>query len=638
MIQCCAIKLCIEFQFREFIRTLFLLAQLNLNFTGDNTQNNIAMTVVKIILSYILITLTLSRSVVSEHMELDKFVFREDSCELQNFSSSSELTNILTNLIADHTGFKYTYYNGYRYLSHFKEINCINTKLDHLPSMLFEEFSKLKILHASNIELKEIIRDDFKFAEYLTDLDLSKNNLTHLENKIFMHLRNLEKLDLSGNQISSVHDGAFEEISRNISSVDLSYNKIEEFNESHLIALTKNLSADLLIVNLENNCISKISQINSTIFGNEKIKLLNLQNNKIKSFESSKLQINELKLNNNQLEKLLFIPTVKFLEVNNNKLKELFIVESMRNVTAINNEIRVLKCDKSLSIEFLNLSGNEITNEVFVELKHADKLKVLDLSNTPLSALRVDSFAEMKSLEKLNLGSTRMMKISFGLFSHQRSLQFLNISHNDLRFIDYHMFTSLSNLKSWDISGNNLTKLKEHEKLREIFPKLTLITLDENNWNCEYLSKLILNLTKQRIKIADPLRPVKNDSSLNGIGCLTHEHLKTNENDDEHSPVEMKMTMDQMYNINFEKQELLNDQLLNKIDEQRLEVAKLRTDQSSVTALEVVLLVIGLLILIALVFITFPHMKNYVKRNLQRMRSSRQSSVNTIATFENSVL
>jgi hypothetical protein len=100
-------------------------------------------------------------------------------------------------------------------------------------------------------------------------------------------------------------------------------------------------------------------------------------------------------------------------------------------------------------------------------------------------------------------------------------LKVLNIANNDLGFIDYHMFSTLESLTTWDISGNNLTKLKDHETFKEIFPSLTRIGLENNFWNCEYLSKLRLSLEKQGIKIDDAKNLVKNGSSIKGIGCST---------------------------------------------------------------------------------------------------------------------
>lgn len=607
----------------------------------------------------------------------------------------------------------------------YDEILCNNTKMEKIPAILFNKFTKLTKLTASNVGIEEINRDDFRSAGLLRNLDLSNNKISKLENMIFIYLTALKIVNLSRNEINSIHDGAFEDISASLIDIDLSYNKIEKFNENNLILL--GTSSDLTFnLNLENNEIAEIPQSNSS--KSSKIKLLNLQNNKIKIFDSSKLEIADLIINNNQLE-VLNVIGVETLQADNNKLKKLFINKTMREVSAMNNEIRELNCDKNLSVESLSLSGNEITREMFAKLKDADKLKVLDLSHTMLGVLTVDAFAEMTKLEELNLNNAKIARVFYGIFSHQTSLKVLNIANNNLGFIDYHMFSTLGSLTTWDVSGNNLTKLEDHETFKEIFPNLIKVGLENNSWNCEYLSKLRLSMEKQGIKIDDPKTPVKNDTSVKGIGCstaansrinqlstdddakkileklneviaitnnlITHvNEMKSNESNFKESIFdleqkvftlksenfknqlstvnatdinEVRNIVEQMNNMTLERQKLANDQLIHKINEQNLEIAKhkvvmekflmnVKVDDSKVQAQQVVqekssgpstsevmLIMICCTIFILLVVLGVNYFKNFVKSNILRMQStpmrvSRRNSTNTITTLNDSTL
>lgn len=78
--------------------------------------------------------------------------------------------------------------------------------MQKISSTLFEKFSKLKGFEASDVQLEEINRDDFKFSENLVSIDLSRNKISRLDNLVFMHCKNLWELDLSRNRIDWIHE------------------------------------------------------------------------------------------------------------------------------------------------------------------------------------------------------------------------------------------------------------------------------------------------------------------------------------------------------------------------------------------------------------------------------------------------
>lgn len=442
-----------------------------------------------------------------------------ESCQLKNLASASEVEEVLNSRM-DYSDF------NLQSAEVQKKLSFEDSKLEKLPAILFIFFSQLQVLDAKNVKLQEIFRDDFQKAAELSDLDLSNNKINHLENKVFVHLKQLTSINLSHNLISTIHDGAFEGMSNRLKAIDLSFNHLLQIGEIHFVHFKEQKN---LCLNFNHNKISEIVSTAAYASGNLKIFSLNLAFNEISTFTPSILEIAELNLNNNKLENLTLLTTTESLKVDNNKLKILFISERMRSVSARNNEIEAVTFDGNLTLEQLFISGNKIRNKIFDGLKRASQMKNLDLSDTVLGALKVDSFAEMKMLEELNLGNTSIVKISFGLFSHLQNLKTLNISDNNLGFIDYHMFTSLISLKSWLISGNLLTKLKDYDTYREIFPKLNSVAIENNNWNCEYLSKLVLNLTKQGIKIEDPVKAEKTDSSVHGLRCTTNANKSNSE-------------------------------------------------------------------------------------------------------------
>lgn len=627
------------------------------------------------------------------HCELE-FAEAEIHCEVQSFSSVDELEEILTTKHQRWSTVYKVFYNHDEdlYNTALHEFSFVKCTLDHIPSTFFSSFPNVETLDASGIDLSEIIRDDFKSANYLMFLNLSRNSITHLENKAFMYLSELISVDLSNNKILSIHESAFQESSKMLLKIDLSYNYIDNIGMSHFYVIK---SKNGLQINLANNNIS--------IFTSTEI--------------AENFTIESLDLKNNYLKKLESLPKVLRLEVDNNKLKEIHITETMLTVSARNNSITEMKFDKNLTIESLNLAENNLTKEIFFKLKCADKMKSLDLSNTNLGPLDVDSFAEMTVLENLNIANSSLGKISFGLFSHQQNLKSLNISQNNLVFIDYHMFTSLEKLTTWDVSGNKLTKLKDFEHFHDTFPELTLIGLEQNDFSCEYLSKITSSLLKQGIKVKTPHRLEKNDSSIRGISCSTSqqqdkenlfpivdEPSKKSAEDSILLAEKIKTLMSQVEELRFNETNLINiivsmkeqqtnlnesyffafkdnstsrnnvqllidqvvngkmEQLMNKVSEQNEEIIKIKMEvekylkaihsdvtfgrSSSLTQENVppsngpntILLVIVFVLAAAMILILiYPYIKKKFILPRTELRS-RRHSISTITTFDNSHL
>lgn len=576
----------------------------------------------------------------------NNFSCDETLCYL-NVSSASELIDDLSSLSTAmlRAGRSYGYHS--RNLGFFKTIETRpnTTNLEKIPSKLFEKFYSLQTLTMENSGIEELNREDFKAAGSLKELFLSGNKITRIDNMAFLHLKQLRHIDLSRNQIGLINDGSFEEMSENIQEIDLSFNAIKKFKTSFFTLMGAKTNNSLTI-NLSNNNISEVepsNSNNSSIW----IERLDLQHNRIKSFDSSDLEIRELFLGHNQLENLKLLPSVEQLDVANNNLPTIFISRLMFHLDASHNQIEALDCDATLTLKVLDLSHNKLTSAAIAQLKHAEHFEVLDLSNNPLGALRMDSFADMTSLATLNLANTQLAKISFGLFSHQQHLRELNIAHNDLGFIDHHMFTSLEELEIWNISGNSIWKLRDHEIFYQTFPNLHSIALEDNHWDCEYLSKLRSKFAKQRIEIMNPLQPVKNESNIKGIGCSVGtenngrdaveseiddlnvvvaylfeqvNELKANENTQNKSISDLKKDVLAMKSgSNQDGFSSNNNPITGDVNEESLiAIHKIETN-SGLSPLSIIVLTAAVMILVLFILLGIQSRKNILKMKLRRV-------------------
>lgn len=138
------------------------------------------------------------------------------------------------------------------------------------------------------------------------------------------------------------------------------------------------------------------------------------------------------------------------------------------------------------------------------------------------------------------------------MLSHQKQLSVLDISYNQLGSIDLHVMTNLINLHTLDISGNNLTQLLHYDSIDKILPKIKVIGIENNNFNCTYLAMILKFFNEKEIILKDPEYPVKNSSNIFGIACSNESHLKVKPLENSSDLIASKLN-EIIEQINYEK-------------------------------------------------------------------------------------
>ncbi|KAL7035525.1 hypothetical protein ACKWTF_008425 [Chironomus riparius] len=408
--------------------------------------------------------------------------------------------------------------NNYEYNKLIQEVEFSTCKFYDIPKDIFPTFPYLKKAQANNCGIEDITKYNFQYASELLELRMRSNKIKKLPHSVFSQMTSIITIDLSANQIEEIQNEAFAGITK-LQTLTLSDNRIVKLDEN----LFRDLSS-LMYIRLDSNKLQVIDEklfasalnlteirldsneiaiINGDAFGALKnLKFLNLGNNRLLN----------VRLGETKIERL-FIPY--------NKLTHLDINKNLKLLYAPYNDIATINFNGNTEIVEIKLRQNSVSD--ISNFTAQTKVEVLDLSYNPINTLNISSFSRMSDLVKLNLEYTNITSASltFGTFAHNFNLSQLDLSYNQLRKIDFQIFTALNHLTHLKIDGNNLTEIPYEQLKSHYFPKLSLISINDNDWNCTYLSSMIksLKLNNIIVFIFSKMR-VYDLNNVDGIRCV----------------------------------------------------------------------------------------------------------------------
>lgn len=314
------------------------------------------------------------------------------------------------------------------------------TSLSPRLSKPFVNFT-IQIWVASHNKLTSI-NEHFVFAvlPYLTDIDLSFNQLQSITTKCLRGFRKLERINFSNNQIKHIDGDAFQSFP-NLEHVDLSNNRITMLNEK------------LFTIN------NRLSYLNLT--GND-----NLTKFSYKIFSTCIHHLDEVYLPAKYIEDL---------DVScNGRSRCLFkgfnetdIFASIKKLNASGNHFSVkqlfgsdLKTQRLVgrSLETLDLSGNDIEYLDGTMMEKFENLKHFRLNHANLTRLHSLTFAKNTKLEYLDLSDNKLTNIQL--------VKLTNLNHLDLRSNQLESVESINeiyggickNVRTVLLSKNNFTR------------------------------------------------------------------------------------------------------------------------------------------------------------------------------------
>lgn len=407
-------------------------------------------------------------------------------------------------------------FTNYEYVPTVRVVKFTDSKMPFIPQGIFRYLTNVREFDISFVNLETVHRD-FEGAENLMYLTISHNRLTELPASLFHGAPNITSIDFSHNQIEKISKFTFVD-GEYISRLDLSHNKLKRLDKE---LFEKLIHLDQ--INLDNN---QLEEIDSDFFAtNTLLQKVTLNNNDIVTLSctlfSHSYYFNSLEVANNKISEFdtncIKGPSLSF-SINNNRLNTL----KLRNVNAVdasNNNISMLTIDENTNdLTILKLANNSLSNLSAI-FEHLNLLEHLDLSHNNIGRLNISTFSKLKNLKKLYLRNASINHLNFGTFASQKKLEVLDISYNHLNHINLDVFLPyLKDLESLYVDGNNLTEWIG--LTHTIFPKLKILGISNNKFNCTHLAKIIrlLNLDILELTV-DPEETTANRTHVYGIAC-----------------------------------------------------------------------------------------------------------------------
>ncbi|XP_057338990.1 protein artichoke-like [Microplitis mediator] len=337
--------------------------------------------------------------------------------------------------------------------SHLKELrlgdNLLGDNLNPIfSSNEFRELAELKLLDLHGNGLRSIEEGIFKGCMNLEDLYLDDNNLTTVPADSLKGPRAIRILSLAGNSIGSLPRNAFGSLGESLLRVDLSRNELLHMEDDALVGLKH-----LLFLNLSRN---DLTRFNSDVFkGAHNLLQLDLSTNFLQEFPSDALRhltrLKFLNISNNlitEIERshLMDLTELQVLDLSKNNIGRLG-VNAFANLTALAR---------------LDLSLNALRTVEESAFEGLVNLKWLSLQDNNILLVPGAAISRLPSLTHLHLEFNRIAAVSNDLLrSAAANLVSLAMTRNLVREIPPRMFLNFDKLISIEMSGNMLSSLAQ---------------------------------------------------------------------------------------------------------------------------------------------------------------------------------
>ncbi|XP_037652877.1 extracellular matrix protein 2 isoform X2 [Choloepus didactylus] len=323
----------------------------------------------------------------------------------------------------------------------YKTISCIHVELTQIPPITAPEITSLELVGNA---ITSIPDGAFNGLPNLERLDLSKNNITSsgIGPKAFKFLKKLMRLNMDGNKLIQIPS----ELPCTLEELKINENNLQGIDEESLSDLNK-----LVTLELEGNSLSE-TNVNPLAFKPLKsLSYLRLGKNKFRIIpQGLPASIEELYLENNQIEEITEIcfnhtRMINVIVLRHNKIEENRIAPlawinqgNLESIDLSYNKLYHVPSYLPKSLLHLVLVGNQIERIPGYVFGHMEPgLEYLYLSFNKLTNDGVDPvsfYGAYHSLRELFLDHNDLKSIPSGI-QEMKALHFLRLNNNKIRNI-----------------------------------------------------------------------------------------------------------------------------------------------------------------------------------------------------------
>lgn len=326
-----------------------------------------------------------------------------------------------------------------------KTVDCNELHLSRIPWNISID-TQVLLLQSNNISR---VTTELQSLVNLTELDLSQNHFTQIQDVGLSNLTQLVTLYLEENQIKELPDMCLKDL----------------------------VSLEELYIN--HNQISSIGPNAFSGLGN--LLRLHLNSNKLVAIDSHWFE----SLPNLEILMIGENPILGLQDMNFHPLSKL------HSLVLAGMGLREIPEDAFQGLEYLeslSFFDNKLTAVPKKALRVLPSLKFLDLNKNPIVRIQEGDFRDFPHLEELSLNNMdELVAVEKGAFSNLPQMAKLELYNNPhLFFIDRAAFLKMRGLRTLLIHNNDLTLLP-HDIL-SAFPSLDEISLHSNPLRCDCLA------------------------------------------------------------------------------------------------------------------------------------------------------
>ncbi|KAK1800929.1 hypothetical protein P4O66_004690 [Electrophorus voltai] len=326
-----------------------------------------------------------------------------------------------------------------------KTMDCNELHLSTIPRNVSAD-TQVLLLQSNNISL---VTSELRSLVNLTELDLSQNHFTRIQDVGLGNLTQLVTLYLEENQIKELPDFCLKDLV-SLEELYINHNQISLIGPNAFSGL-----GNLLRLHLNSN---KLVAIDSQWFESlPNLEILMIGENPIVGLQD---------MNFHPLSKLhsLVLAGMGLREIPTGAFQGLEYLESL---SFFDNKLTVVPRDA---------------------LRSLPNLKFLDLNKNPIVRVREGDFQNFPHLEELSMNNMEeLVAIERGAFSNLPQMAKLEVYNNPhLSYIDRNAFQRMTGLRTLLVHNNDLTLLPQ--EVLASFPNLDEVSLHSNPIRCDCLS------------------------------------------------------------------------------------------------------------------------------------------------------